>query len=402
MKKTAILILFVAFAFSSNAQQSKLIGSWLMIKAEVAGEVQKPYFVTEYTDDGKMIVMGMDAGTWEYNKAGNTLVLKSEFDKDFNGEGKILEISETKLVVSKDGAKLFYMKIDQDKIVENNQKSGLMGMWEFNDVPYPGANMLVTFKEPDEFNIIQKEEGLEARLNGTWIFDKQKMSLIMIGLRGEDTFKGENKVVKIDEEAIELENDGMVFKAKRKIQNTTKIERLTFSEDDFYTEDGAYKYEADEQNLPWTDPYEMINSLVNVKHLVYTFSTLIEDTEAFTSKTLTADVHANLEEESLSIDFIFYGYDNYNLPDDTELPPNSEFRTKLFPVSTNLFRIVGQEQITTSAGTFDCTVVEAIENYDTRKKLWMITDKPGIYAKIIEDTPGDFGKYNIYELQEIQ
>lgn len=402
MKKTAILILFVAFAFASNAQKSKLVGSWLMTKAEVNGEVEKPYFVTEYTEDGKMIVMGMDAGTWDYNKAGNTLVLQSEFDKDFNGEGKILEISETELVVSKDGAKLFYMKIDQSKIAENNQKSGLMGMWEFVDTPYPGATMLLTFKEPDEFNIIQKEEGMEARLNGTWIFDKKQKSLIMIGLRGEDTFNGGNKVVKIDEEAIELENDGKVFKAKRKIQKAIKIERLSFSANEFFTEDGDYKYEEEEGKLPWSDPYEKINSLVNVNHLVYTFSTLIDDTDAFTSKTLTADVHANPDEGTLSIDFIFYGYDRYNQPDDTELPPNNDYSNKLFPLQGDTYRIVGTEQITTPAGTFDCTVVEAIADFDMRKKLWMITDKPGIYAKIIEDTPGDFGKYSIYELQEIR
>jgi len=32
----------------------------------------------------------------------------------------------------------------------------------------------------------------------------------------------------------------------------------------------------------------------------------------------------------------------------------------------------------------------------------MIIDKPGIYAKIIEDKPGTFGYYNMYELQEIK
>lgn len=65
----------------STAQKSDLVGSWLMTKAEVAGEIQTPYFVTEFNVDGKMLVMGMDIGTWEYNKNNNSIAMKSEFDK---------------------------------------------------------------------------------------------------------------------------------------------------------------------------------------------------------------------------------------------------------------------------------------------------------------------------------
>lgn len=403
-KSTLLIIVLIAFAGFANAQKSKLVGSWLMTKAEVNGELEKPYFVTEFEEDGKMLVMGMDAGTWEYNKSNNSIVMKSDLDKDFNGEGKIVTINEKELIVDKGGAKLSYKRVGRAEIMEANKNSGLFGMWEFKDVHSSEATTLISFTQPDEFKIIQKEEGHTANLSGTWIFDNQKKSLIMIGLRGEDTFNGENKLLKIDGETIELENNGTVFKGTKKAQNSIKIERLTFTEGDFYNEDGDYKYEKDEEKLPWRNRDEMKTGLLDVKQLVYNYSTLINEPETFETKTLTADVKATPEEEGFVIDNIFNGYDRYNLPEDSEFPENLSFTALLYPLEDDIFRVVGNEQITTSAGTFDCTVLEGL-SYDneTMKKLWLINDKIGVYAKIIEDNPDEtWGHYSVYELQAIK
>ena len=178
--------------------------------------------------------------------------------------------------------------------------------------------------------------------------------------------------------------------------------RLSFTENDFFNEDGDFKYYEDEGKLPWQDFYEMLGSLQNVKQLVYRFSRLDEDAGTFNSRTLKADVKSNLEEEQLSIDYIFYGYDRYNLPEDADLPPNSDNSSLLYPEEDMSFRISGSEQITTTAGTFDCTIVEAIGSFESLKKLWMINNKPGIYARIIVDKPGDFGEYFVFELEEVK
>jgi hypothetical protein len=148
---------------------------------------------------------------------------------------------------------------------------------------------------------------------------------------------------------------------------------------------------------------EMMMTLLNVKQLIYNYSTLIEEVDVFENEILTADVNSNPQEQQLSIDFIFFGYDRYNLPEDTELPPNEfDEYNSLYPEDDNSFRVVGTEQITIAAGTFDCTVIEAVDGWDHSKKLWMINDKPGIYAKIIdENTNEDYGYYHLYELQEI-
>ncbi len=404
MKKSTLLIIALfTCAVIANAQKSKLHGSWLMTKAEVGGEIQSPYFVTEFKDDGNMLVMGIDAGTWEYNKSNNSIEMKSELDKDFNGEGKIITINEKELVVDKDGAKLFYKKVDIPEIIEANKNSGLMGMWEFKNETNADINTLLTFTEPDEFKMIQKEEGYVARLSGTWIFDNQEMSLIMIGLRGEDLLRGKSKVLKINADKLELESNGKVLKAQCKAQNAKKIERLTFTEDEFYNEDGDYKYYDEEAKLPWSNWDERKNGLLEINHLVYNYSTLIKDTEAFEPKILTADVKAALEDEGFNIDNIFVGYDRYNLPEDAEFSKNPEYSYPLYPLSEDTYRVVGNEQISTAAGTFDCTVVEAVFNSEVLKKLWMINGKPGVYAKIIEDNPDEtWGHYSVYELQEIK
>ena len=404
-KSTLLIIVLIAFAAISNAQKSKLHGSWLMTKADVGGKVESPYFVTEFKDNGKFMVMGIDFGTWKYNSDNNSIILKSELDKDWNGERKIVNLTEKEMILQKDEAKLFYQKVDIAEIIEANKNSGLMGMWEFKDVPYPDVNTLVTFTEPDEYSMIQKEEYSSSRYLGTWIFDKQEMSLIIIGMNGGNVFKGKNSVLKINEESLELENNGKVFKAKRKAQNAQKIEHLTFSEADFYNEDGDYKYYDDEAKLPWFNWNEIETGLLKVKQLVYNYSTLINGTETFETKTLTADVKATLEEEGFSIDNIFIGFDRYNLPEDTKFPENQEYSKALYPLTDDIFRVVGNEQITTPAGTFNCAVLEVATDSDVLKKLWVITDKPGfgIYAKIIEeDTDKTWGHYSVYELQEIK
>ena len=155
-KTTSLLIVLFTLACFVNAQQSKLVGSWLMTKAIVDGKIEQPYFITEFKDDGKFIVMGIDFGTWEYNSKKNSIILNSELDKDWNGERKIETVNEKELVVTKNDTKLFYKKVDLVEVTEANKNSGLMGIWEFKDVPYSEVLTLLTFSEPDEFKIIQK------------------------------------------------------------------------------------------------------------------------------------------------------------------------------------------------------------------------------------------------------
>ncbi|MCF6357375.1 MAG: DUF3108 domain-containing protein, partial [Draconibacterium sp.] len=89
-------------------------------------------------------------------------------------------------------------------------------------------------------------------------------------------------------------------------------------------------------------------------------------------------------------------------PDDYEMPiAKYGGEVGLFPFESETYRIVGKEEIKTPAGTFNCTAIEAIGDFDESLKIWMINDKPGIIAKVIKDKSGTFGHFIVFELSEI-
>lgn len=296
------------------------------------------------------------------------------------------------------------------------QQAELIGIWqlfkvEVKDQTHEGLKAIYIFEKNGELRAARSLESSVISA-GTWKFNKRQQAIIMSSTLDKD-FNGKATLVKIsDAEMVYKKEDAVLYFQKipspdlpSKVEDpkpALNITRLEFSEEEFFTEDGDYKYYDDEAKLPWKDYMEMLMSLNNVTQLIYKFSTLEDDGANFNTTILKADVNSNPSEQTLSIDYIFYGYDRYNLPDDSALPPNTEYSNLLYPEEENTFRVTGSEQITTQAGTFECTVIEVIGSLETKKKLWMINEKPGIYAKIITDKPGSFGKYTIFELQEIK
>ncbi|REE83733.1 hypothetical protein BX611_1028 [Lutibacter oceani] len=399
--KNFILLFILVFTSFCYSQKEKLVGNWLLTKVEVGTKIQNPYQIFDYNENGKFIVMGIEVGTWEYSKKKHSIITKSEFDKDFNGEAKILNLSEKELVSIKDDEKAFYQKINKNQITEANATSGLLGTWKLVNKDSDIVQIL-SFNSPDEFVLIEKDEYTQSTSKGTWIFNKNGKTVILIGFSLEH-LKGLNKVINSSGDEISLKNNNTSYSFKKEINQASKIEHLSFSEEDFYNENGDYNYYDDEEKLPWKDFYKMMENLSVVNQLVYNYSVLIEDTEIFKNKTLTANVVVKEDEQTLSIDNIFNGYDSYNLPEDTALPPNNyDEYNKLYPLEGDTFRVVGEEEITTPAGTFNCTIIEALGSFDEKIKIWMITNKPGILAKIIKEKTGNFGHYFKYELQEIK
>lgn len=401
MKKVTFLLAgLLALVVTTVAQ--KVEGTWMVTKIVVEDEVHEPLFVLEYNAEGSIITQGIKCGTWSHNKSDEKLILKSEMDKDFQGACKILSLNPKELQFEKNGEKWFLSRLNMGEIVIDNAESGLIGSWEFAEESMDDVTRVLNFEAPDSFIQIEKQVGMETRNGGMWIFNGEEKTLWI--LSGGTKISGKNKLLKISETELHLENSGKEIVIRKNEETKGDIERLTFSEDEFYDENGEYKYYEDENKLPWTDPFEMLMTLVNTKQLEYTFSSLVEGTNVFETKKLLADVKANKDEQMLSIDFIFGGYDRYNLPDDAQLPPNNldfNYGSKLYPLKEDSFRVTGNEEITTASGTYDCTVVEALGSREELCKLWMINNRPGVYAKIIVDKDGDFGYYNIYELKTI-
>jgi hypothetical protein len=387
------------------AQDNRVNGSWLITKVNIENQDQEVYFPLDFSEDGQLGINGQAFGSWKYDQKNQKINISSKDFEELDGESDVLKLNNEELILGKEGTKVFFIKIDKDMIYRENENSGLFGVWEMEDEANPEVTKLITFEAPDNSKLIIKQEGMEERQSCPWIFNETNLTLLLLGRI--ENLGGLNIVLKLDKDILELENNGTVYTLKRKDLSNHKIERLTFNENEFYDEEGNWKYEDAEELLPWQDFYNMTTSLENVHQLVYNYSKLIEDTEVFESKTLTANVQVNMEEENLSIDYIFYGYDNYDLPEDTQLPTTiynpSAYPSALYPLKDDMpYRVVENEEITTPAGTFYCIVIEGISDFDVKMKMWMIKDKPGIYARIIEDRPGSFGHYLMYELQEIK
>jgi hypothetical protein len=203
----------------------------------------------------------------------------------------------------------------------NAQESDIIGKWN-----------LIKMQKGDKVKTVDSgvifEEGGITKLGffnmgeimeaGTWEYLPDDNSILMISAV-DKSVNGKAEIIKLTNDELQYQKDGIIYSLVKYAESLEPDAMLNFSESDFFTEDGEYKYEGEEEKLPWKDPSAMVVSLKDVKHLVYKCATLNEGTNTYDDKLLTVDVLANPDEMSLSIDYIFYGFDRYNLPEDMEI-----------------------------------------------------------------------------------
>ncbi len=76
----------------------------------------------------------------------------------------------------------------------------------------------------------------------------------------------------------------------------------------------------------------------------------------------------------------------------------------MFSVEKPTHELKSREKITVPAGEFDCVVADLKDFFGKQLTVWMIVDKPGVYAKVIETMPmAEDDKTNkVYELASIK
>jgi len=397
---TFALALMFSMAMAQNNKIS-VAGDWLFIKMETMKGTSNIYAPVSFCPNGDFLAMDIKMGTWKYH--GRTVQIVSRQFKVANGDNKVLKLNSDGMVLENAGTKMFFKRLDREKVVAQNKASGLVGTWKLAS-DNPSVLQLLVFTAPDSLYFIEKEPGVTSRACGSWIYNKKDHSLIVVMMGHKTDFRGMNKIT-LGKDSFTLENKGKIIKGTRE-KTTGKIEHLNFKESDFYDANGNFKYENDEKKLPWNDNYALLDYLKTIHQLDYKYSVYIPDANMFKSKMFKAGVVSEDNGEKVCVDYIFNGYDKDHLPDDTALPPNcydEDSYNKLFPLKDADFHVTGQQQITTPAGTFQCTVIEALGDFDTMEKMWMINNKPGVYAKIImEKKDPSFGFYKVYELQGIK
>ncbi len=396
--KNYILAFLVLCTLQLNAQNPLIEGEWLLeqILNHKENKAESVYQILSFKSTGELLIQNYPFGQWSTDAKKNNLTINS---KKIGGEYKITALNKTELELTLENKVLYFSKINREQIYRNNKESGLIGVWKLQ-VEKDHLRNLIEFKSPDEISFVEMDNSYKGRNSGAWIFKPKSKELIIIGQI--KNLRGINEVISISNNEVDLKNNGSVYILKKVEQVQNKIERLTFTNEDFYTKDGDYKYKEDESKLPWNGFYTMLKSLMNIDKLSYQYSSLEENTNTFETKLLEAIVTTNFEKELFTIDNVFSGFDRNNLYEDQEFPENKYDGLKpLYPCLATTFRVIGEEEIKVPAGKFQCIVVEALNDSDTRLKIYMIKNQPGIIAKIISEKTGTFGHYAIYQLKEI-
>ncbi len=395
MKKRLVSFAIFIFSVSLFAQSATLTGSWLLTKVEIKGETVTPYQIFEFKTNGKLQAMGMEVGAWTYDKKTNTIVLKSKMDKDFNGQGKVIKLTPEAFIMNKGGGKYFYSRVHPENIAKNNKAARLAGKWKLAGSEYPFTVLKLDL--PDNFTLIQSGQGETDTRRGTWIFVPEEQAIIFIGF--SHLLRGKIPLSHLTADGFTLQSSNRKLKARRITETSSKIERLTFTEDDFPEE-----AEPDASKLPWRNFEEMADFLNTVASVQYSYGILLPELNLLKhTGVIVSKVRVDITKPSVRFtNFTVSGKDSSQFSENYKGGLTNN-RNAFFPKEEPWpYRITGVEKITVSAGTFSCTVIEAVDG-GQKLQHWMSNDRPGIYAKIIIDETDPFGKpsYTVRELEKI-
>ncbi len=388
MKKSSVLFFALLFISASiTAKDLPLLGKWLLTTVNADGQTQELYSELIFNEDGTAEIEGRAFGTWSFDNKTKTYRIESEMIKEFSGAWKLSKVSKSEMALSKEGTKLFLTRLDQEKIALENQASGLMGVWQYENEE--GTSYL-NFEAPNNLLVISYSDYGSSRSNGTWIYDKNKNTIIM--LVNERALRGSSKIIKLTSEIFEIEKSGILITAKKLEKITKPIGKLEFTSDDISDSHNNEEPNITLESKPfsWLNYQAKTSYLKELNTLTYLHSTLLEGLNVFSTEEIVANVTYDEDYNEIFIDRIFGELSTERYEEDNTFYP-IEGRDYYE------YRVVGEEQITVAAGTFTCKVIEQAD-YDFKMKFYMITNRPGVYAKVIfqgEDS------YEIYELSNL-
>ncbi len=396
MKK---LLLFFTLTFLSisciTANSMDISNTWLLTKVEIDGEWENVYQTFSFKPNGNVSLQDRVFGTWKIDNEKQIVKIDSKLIKEFSDNWNISKHTETELILKSPTATMNLVSYNPAQTATENKKSGLLGVWNFKIDDTEGGNTFLYFQEPNILSIKKIEPGVTSRTKGIWIYYKSTESVIMI--INDYSLKGKSKVLSITDKKLVLEKDNNTITGYRLEQNALEREELP-AIDDSSLETDNQDYNKDQLNYEscnWFNLEAKTSYLKNVTALKYRKSTLLDEFNVFTTSNISAGVSLDENRESIIIDKTFE-----NLPAG-EYSENNAF----FPLEEPFFYSVsGEKEITVPAGTFKCKIIDTDDySMDNRTRLYMIENRPGIYAKIINiQKQFDEETYTMYELTDIE
>jgi len=293
----------------------------------------------------------------------------------------------------------------------NAQENDIIGFWQLSTVEVDGEvqggfETIFIFAEDDVLKASRSLTSQPIEV-GTWNYDEKLNTIIMKSDIDRD-FRGTATNVKIDKNTlVYYHNDATLsfIKVEMAKPNNEPIPTLTFSEEDFWTND-EFKYPENESKLPWT--LEGLYSYLKDKtEIVYTVNQYKKGFGKVDSWSISYKINFNKSEEISIRKYSYFQKDYIDMSDNIYALDEYNKETKVFYPLQKIdpFRVIGEEILETTLGEFNCTIVEGIGDFGEKIKYWMINTKPGVYAKIItiKDTGNvNFNSNKVYLLNEIK
>lgn len=385
-----------------NGQEynNKITGTYILKKVYENGKlVNETEDILIFKNNGIIMLNNYIFGSWKYNKKEEELIFFNIARESINGNYKI-ENKGKELIITANSFKMAFERLNLEEVYKKNKTSGLAGLWRFevNNMSESGKALTEThyllLENPNLFHF--GTTGATHTSSGIWIKDDKKISFIGSFFN----FSGENEILEITDNKILFKNKkGKIFTAIKVKQGVNTIEQLNYNKENYFkTTDSIPKLKIDKTKIPWNNTKSNIEYLKNIKSLEY--------------KTYRYDDKYNVVGvEKSSISFQSYLPMIINVEQSIFENPYpimlhedmADYQPFILFKEILSGKIIGQDRITTPAGTFECTVIEGYTDFETEVKLWMINNKPGVFAKIIiseNDTSGNL-EYVTYILDEI-
>jgi hypothetical protein len=116
MKKIILLMSIVVALFAGD-----ITGEYTVMSVESNGKKESSFMKVIFSKDGQLMIMGMPAGKWTYNKSKQTVSIESVFDTNGAVEHEILKQSDNLLVLKSKSIITTYKKLDKTKIEKESK-----------------------------------------------------------------------------------------------------------------------------------------------------------------------------------------------------------------------------------------------------------------------------------------
>jgi len=384
-QKLFSIFFFVLIMNQVQAQTKPVTGDWLLTLIETGQKTDQPYIINRFDAHGNISIYGTKIA--EFTQRNQTMYLKSERVKFYNGRFHILKQTPKELVLGGDSA-TFYYKRAYDPKQNNPVYQNLTGTWLMHGT----TSTYVRFEADGKFVMLNLEENGSVTTKGSWLFIPNEKAFVI--LADVDVLRQKSSILQINKDYMEVMNNGIQYQLKKQPE-VSSFKHLQIDEETLTEPTEG------QPGLPWNDD-DLWIFLPKLKNLRYKYSVYHPDVKVFSENDISVDIVLNPEKQSIK-------FVSYKETDEDRVPFNNKIKEPLVESFNRFFpqKDLDQYSIIDSKRPYklgdkiyECTVVNGIIG-DEQYQYWMINSMPGVFAKVIHDTIDNSKNYWQYTLLQI-